>query len=181
MRSLSEIKTLRKKYHLNQKELAYKANVSQSLIAKIEAGKVEPTFSKAQEIFQALDKLREKEETKASEIMQKEVFSVSPEDSVKKVISIMKEKNISQIPVIHNGRVNGTITEGTILRSVVSKNNISSSKVKDIMEEAPPIMPSNTGIRTISELLRDYSIVLVSENGNIAGIISKSDLLGGIE
>ena len=68
-KSLNEIKKLRKKYNLNQKELADKAGVSQSLIAKIESGKVEPTFTKAQKIFEALDELREKEEIKAKEIM----------------------------------------------------------------------------------------------------------------
>jgi len=67
-RNLTEIKQLRRKYHLNQKELAQRAEVSQSLIAKIEAGKVEPSYSKAKLIFEALDQLREKEEVKAKDI-----------------------------------------------------------------------------------------------------------------
>ena len=68
-RNLEEIKRLRKKYHLNQKELARRANVSQSLIAKIEAGTVEPSFSKAMQIFEALEQLREKEEIKTRDII----------------------------------------------------------------------------------------------------------------
>ena len=53
--SLTQIKTLRVKYGLNQKELAQQAGVSQSLIAKIEAGKAKnPTFdtlSKLADVF----------------------------------------------------------------------------------------------------------------------------------
>ena len=41
-RTLEEIKRLRKKYHLNQKELAQRGDVSQSLIATVEGGTVEP-------------------------------------------------------------------------------------------------------------------------------------------
>ena len=43
---LSEIKNLRKKAGITQLDLARKASVSQSLIAKIEAGKIDPTYTK---------------------------------------------------------------------------------------------------------------------------------------
>ena len=180
MRSLTEIKTLRKKYNLNQKELAEKANVSQSLIAKIEAGKVEPTFSKAQQIFQALEQLREHEEIKAKEIMNKNVSFAKNTDPIKKIITIMKIKAISQVPIMKNNNVCGLITEGTILKATL-KNNITTLKAEDIMEDAPPIVPSKTGIKTLSEILKNHPIILVAEKGDIKGIISKSDLLGKIE
>ena len=107
MRSLSEIKKLRNRFQLNQKELAKKSGVSQSLIAKIESGKVEPTFSKAQQIFAALEDLREKKEVKAYEVMNKKVLSISMDDYVKKIITIMKQQGISQVPVLHKERVYG--------------------------------------------------------------------------
>ena len=61
MYKLSEIKRLRKKLEINQKELAVRAGVSQSLIAKIEAGKIEPTYSKACGILETLKDLEEQE------------------------------------------------------------------------------------------------------------------------
>ncbi len=51
---LSEIKHLRKKFGLTQSQLAKLSGVSQSLIAKIEADRIDPTFSKAQKIFEAI-------------------------------------------------------------------------------------------------------------------------------
>jgi predicted transcriptional regulator len=179
-RSLNEIKRLRKKFHLNQKELADRAGVSQSLIAKVEAGTVEPTFSKAQKIFEALEELREKEEVKAKELMHKKVFFVDISDSLKNVITLMKQKDISQVPVLSKGRVCGIITEGMILQAVM-KHSVSSLHAGDVMEDAPPIVSLKTGLRTLTELLRDYPVVLVSEKGDVKGIISKADLLGRIE
>ena len=181
-RNLEEIKRLRKKYHLNQKELARRANVSQSLIAKIEAGTVEPSFSKAMQIFEALEQLREKEEIKARDIMNRKVSFAHVGELLKEVIKTMKSKGISQVPVLSNEKVCGIITEGTILQKVLEHPERSGSlTAEEVMEEAPPIVTVNTGFSTLSSLLKDYPIVLVAEKGEIKGIISKSDLLGKLE
>jgi predicted transcriptional regulator len=177
MQSLQEIKKLRKKLGINQKELADKAQVSQSLIAKIEAGTVEPTFSKAQQIFQALEEFREKEEVKAGQIMNKKVIFVEENDSVKEIITLMKKRGISQIPVMNKNNVSGLLTEKSILNNLI-EHNIETLKVMDVMEDAPPIVSLNTGQQLLLELLKDYPIILVAEKGEIKGIISKSDLLG---
>ena len=52
---IDEIKKLRSSLGLTQKDLAQRADVSQSLIAKIEAGRIDPTFSKVQKIFLAFN------------------------------------------------------------------------------------------------------------------------------
>ncbi|MBI4152331.1 CBS domain-containing protein [Candidatus Woesearchaeota archaeon] len=181
-RDLTEIKQLRRKYHLNQKELAQRAEVSQSLIAKVEAGKVEPSYSKAKLIFEALDQLREKEEAKAKDIMNKKISFAEMGEPLKEIIKAMKSKGISQLPVLSKEKICGIITEGSILRKMLEQPEKSNLfKAEDVMEEAPPIVTLNSGFHTISVLLRDHPIVLVAERGDIKGIISKSDLLGRIE
>lgn len=180
--SLSDIQHLRKKYHLNQKELAHRTGVSQSLIAKIEAGKIDPSFTKAQQIFQALDQLREQEEVKAKQVMKTKVFFAQHSDPLKEVIKAMKSKGISQMPVLQKERVIGILSESTILNKIAQRpEKIHSLRAEDMMEESPPIVSPNTGMHTLLELLRSHSIVLVSEKGDIKGIISKSDLLERIE
>ncbi len=181
-RTLTEIKTLRKKYHLNQKELARQANVSQSLIAKVEAGKIDPSFTKAQQIFDALDYLREKEEVKARDIMRTKVFAAHGSESLKDVIKNMKSKGISQLPVMVKERVVGLISESDVLMHIADNpEKIHSLKVSDVMEEAPPIVSPQTGMMTLLELLKNHPVILVSERGEIKGIISKTDLLGKVE
>ena len=110
LQELNEIKRIRKKHGLNQKELADLANVSQSLIAKIEANKIEPSFSNAKKIFQALEELREKEELKAKQLMNKKVVFAQSTDKIKNVIQTMKKKGISQMPVMNKNNICGLLT-----------------------------------------------------------------------
>ena len=182
IQSLDDIKRLRRKYHLSQKELAERSGVSQSLIAKVEAGKMEPTFNRAKLILEALEALRNTSEQKANEIMNSKVSFANGTDSIKEVIKIMKHKGISQMPVLFKEKVCGLISESAILNKMVDNpTRVSALRALDVMEEVPPIVSSNTGLRTVSELLRDSPIVLVAEKGDIKGIISKTDLLGRME
>ena len=179
---LAQIKRFRTKFHLNQNQLAQRANVSQSLIAKIEAGTIDPSYTKTQQIFAALDQLREKEETKAKDIMKTKVIFAHAHESVKDIIKTMKFKSISQVPVLTQGKVSGIITETTIVNKIAEHpERISTLKAEDVMEDAPPIVPLNTGLKTLLDLLRDYPIVLIAEKGDVKGIVSKSDVLGKME
>jgi len=178
---LAQIRTLRKKYNLGQKELALRSGVSQSLIAKIESGTVEPTFGNAQRIFQALEQLQEKEQTKAQDLMNKKIICAKMSDSLSETAKIMKARGISQVPVLTNsGNPCGLITESTILDHLLTNPKSRSIEVGEIMEEVPPIISLQTGIKTILQLLHAYPILLVSEKGIIKGLITKSDLLGKI-
>lgn len=179
---LTHIKRLRTKFHLNQNQLAQRAGVSQSLIAKIEAGTIDPSYTKTQQIFAALDQLREKEETKAKDIMRTKIVFAHAHEPVKEIIKTMKLKGISQVPVLTNGKVSGIITETTIVNKIAEHpEKISTLKAEDVMEEAPPIVTFNTGLKTLLDLLKNYPIVLIAEKGDVKGIVSKSDVLGRIE
>lgn len=179
--NLQEIKRMRKNLGINQKDLAAQAGVSQSLIAKIESGKLDPTFTKAKQIFQALEDLQEKEEIKAKEIMNKKVVFVKANDKVKEIIAIMKRKGISQVPVLKNEKVCGLITEGTILKKLVQNpEKINYLRAEEIMEDAPPIVSPKTNLKILLELLKESQLILVAEKGETKGIISKTDLLDRI-
>ena len=47
----------------------------------------------------------------------------------------------------------------------------------DIMDESPPIVSKTASIQVISNLLRHYPMVLVSDSGKLVGLITKADLL----
>ena len=171
---LSEIKKIRKNLGLTQTELAKRANVSQSIIAKIESGKIDPTFTKTKKIFETLNDLENKEEIKAEELMNKKIVSLTPDDNIKDSVRKMKKFGISQMPVIDNNNVLGLVSESTLLDALMNNKG---KNVSDIMEETPPIVSKTTSIQIISNLLRHYPTVLVSENGKLIGLITKADLL----
>jgi predicted transcriptional regulator len=174
---LSEIKVMRKKLGLTQSELANYASVSQSLIAKIEASVIDPTYSKTQKIFNALHELSAKDELKAKDVFKKNVVFVKPNDKLKLVVSKMKKQGISQLPVIDGQNVVGLVSEAIILDAVLD-NKLSDALVKDVMKDAPPVITKDASVEVISNLLRFYPIILVAEKGRILGLITKSDLLG---
>ena len=101
---LNEIKKIRKSLGLTQTDLAKRANVSQSLIAKIESGKIDPTFTKTKRIFETLNDLEKKEEIKAEELMKKKIISVAPDNDIKDSINKMKRFGISQILRLDQGK-----------------------------------------------------------------------------
>lgn len=61
--NLSDIAKKRHQLNLKQTELAKKAGVSQSLIAKLEAGKIDSSYTKVKTIFEVIDHLRIQIET----------------------------------------------------------------------------------------------------------------------
>ena len=171
---LSEIKKIRKSLGLTQTGLAKRANVSQSLIAKIESGKIDPTFTKTKKIFEALSDLENKEEVKAEELMNKKIIGVAPGNDIKQSVNKMKKFGISQMPVIDDHKVVGLVSESTLLNALMSKKH---KKIADIMEEAPPIISKTASVQIISNLLRHYPMILVSESGKLTGLITKADLI----
>lgn len=172
---LTEINKIRKKLGMTQTELANRAGVSQSLIAKIESGRIDPTYTKTKRIFAALSDLEKKEEVKAEQLMTAKIISVNPDTSIKEAIGKMKKFQISQMPVIDNNKLMGMVSETTILDALMKSKG---QNVSEVMQESPPIISKITSVQVISNLLKYYPMVLVSEEGELVGLITKSDLLG---
>lgn len=176
MFELSEIKQIRKKLGLTQTELAQKAGVSQSLVAKIESGKLEPAYSRAKKIFDTLDMLSRKQSLKAGDIMNRKVISAPSSALIQDAVRKMRKFGISQIPVTDGDRVVGLVTESLLLDRIVKDGP--DGRVGDVMEEAPPIVSEKAGIDAVTGLLRHFPMVLVMEKGKVRGLVTKSDILG---
>lgn len=184
---LSDIIKLRKKLGLTQRELAKLSGVSQSLIAKIESGKIIPSYSKAKIIFDTLENLEEKvfkANIKASDIMNRKVIGIKANDKVIKASQIMLKHGFSQLPVFNKGRLVGSISEKDIM-SLLSKglkmDELSNIYVNDVMDDPFPQIPAKTPLSVIHALLQTFNAVLVINRGKIVGIITKADMLKIIE
>ena len=172
---ITHLKKIRKQLDLTQHKFAQKIGISQSMIAKIESGKLDPTYSYIKKIENAINSLTQNKEKEAKDIMIKKIISVKPKDRVINVIKLMNKHSISQLPVLQNGKVIGLVTESIILEKELEK--IKDLKVKELMIGEPPIIAENTKISVVSSLLKYYSIVLILKKGKLTGLITKSDLL----
>ena len=175
MFEIEDIKRVRKKLGMTQFDLAKQANVSQSLVAKIESKRIDPTYTKAKRIFRVLEDFERKDQVSASHVMSTKVISIGPEESIKDAIMLMKKHQISQMPVMESSHIVGLLSESIILDALMEGK---AKLVKEIMVDAPPLVPKNANTQMISSLLRHCPLVLVSEQGKIVGVITKSDLLG---
>jgi predicted transcriptional regulator len=176
--ALSEIRRRRKIAGITQTQLAKLSGVSQSLIAKLESGKIDPSFSKTKAIIDVLDGLERQEEGKAGDIMNRQLHLVFPHENLSKVVSLMRDLNISQLPVIKGGLIVGSVTEKSILESLSSGEKITlESLVEEVMEQPFPQLDQETPIPAVSELLKYNQAVLLTKKGKLTGIVTKSDLL----
>ena len=172
---LSELKQLRKKLNLTQAELAQKSNVSQSLIAKIESGNIDPSYSNAIKIINTLQNINNTKEITAKDIMHKKIIFLDSKQDLKSAIDLMRKHNISQMPVEKNDKVIGFISESTLIDKILDNNNY--NEISEIMEDVPPILPLNTNMSALAGLLKYFPFILIKDKEKIVGIITKSDLL----
>ncbi|MGA2385556.1 MAG: CBS domain-containing protein [Candidatus Bathyarchaeia archaeon] len=178
--SLTDIAKKRRQLGLKQAELAKMAGVSQSLIAKLEAGKTDSSYTKVKTIFETLDRMEAKAKLQAGKMFQTEVISVQRNEPVAKVVELMKSYGYSQLPVLDGKQSVGSISEKAILRQILAGKDlaqISCTATGDIMEEAFPQVSEDAPLTVISGLLQVYSAVLISRKGTVLGIITKADLL----
>lgn len=180
MYELKDMKRLRKRLGLTQQELAKKAGVSQSLLAKIETGRISPGYERVTKIFSALDHVAKRKETKAKAVATRKMTGISSGETIGKAIKMMGQHKISQMPVLERGKPVGLLTETGILEKV-SKGVSTKEHVAEVMEDAPPTVSEDSGIDAVIGLLRHFPIVLVARKGEIAGVITKSDVLGKME
>ena len=163
---------------LTQTDLARKAGISQSMIARIESGSVDPRVSTLSRIVGVLQQ-KEEPPYRAGELMHTPVYSVEPMDPVSRAVEIMEKNDISQLPVVEGGVPVGCISESAIV-SALEEGGLHASgsrPVKEFMEPGFPTMPLESDVRDVVSLLRENHAVLVVDGGRVAGVITKHDLI----
>jgi predicted transcriptional regulator len=167
---ISDIKRLRIKVGLSQTALAKKAGVSQAHIAKIESGKVDPRFSTVDRIFRCL---KEEEKDHCRKYMTAGIYGVQHDDSIASAGRIMREKGVSQVVVFRDRSVIGMITEEDLLRF----SGDLGSHAEKAMSEPPPKVSGTTSADRVKDLLLEFPAVIVMEQDQAVGIITRSDLI----
>lgn len=176
---ITSIKSRRQNLGIKQNELASLAGVSQSFIAKLEKGKLEPSYSIARKIFNALDSQEHKKEKKCKEIMTPKVIFVRKNDKIGKASELMKKNSIDQLPVLEGKLVLGSISEALIFSKLmqIDRKKLLGMQVQEIMADPFPIVNSDMPISIVLPMLKIEQAILVSENRKLVGIITKNNLI----
>jgi len=121
--------------------------------------------------------------------MSKTVITTDVNDSMNKVMDLMKEHNIGMVPVMKKGKLVGIVTDRDLKRSSASDATtleihellflISKIKVKDIMTKDPITVPFDFTVEEAAEVLMKNKISgapVVDQKSQIVGTITKGDL-----
>ncbi len=185
--SIQEIRKMRKNLGISQKELASRTNVSQSYIARLEKGEINPTYEKVRKIYEILNQSGMKANSidiKVSKIMSTEVIVISSSESVVRALTLMREKGYSQLPVMEQKRIVGTITEADINDLLVNGKSLEMLRnmiVKNIMGPALPQVDKGSPISMIYPILKFSNAVLIFDGGVLKGIVTKADILKAVD
>lgn len=151
---------------LTQKELAMKANVSQSYITKLEQGKIKPSYEAMQSILRAL----QTKQVTAQDLMTAKLIKVSVTDALDSITDTFFKYNVSQV-LVYDTQFLGILTERNMMKCL--RNNHS---VKQYIDTNVHMVPLTCPLTTI-EVLLEQNYVLVHDKGSIVGIITPSDVL----
>ncbi len=177
--SSKDIRRMRKRLGLTQTDLAQRANVSQSLIARIESGSVDPRLSTLKRILEALEEsTKEQRYTTAEDVMCQTVISTGPEDLLAHAADLMRENAVSQLPVIDKGKQIGAIVETSIVSEIIDSPKALNKKVKEVMGTHLPSVDPKANVEDVYKLIKEgHPAVLVEQEGKFLGIITKIDLI----
>jgi len=119
-----------------------------------------------------------------------DIVSVFPEASISLAFQLMHEKNVSQLPVVKEGKLVGLITETLLsefspskattlsmyeLNYVLGKTKVESIMDKDLITCTSDMLIENVAILMLED---DINMVpVINTNGTLVGIISRSDIL----
>ncbi len=173
-----EIRARRMMLGITQTELARKAGISQSMIARIESGSVDPRVSTLTRIVAVLSRTEEPP-YRARDVMHTPVYTVEPGQPVSLAVEIMEKNDISQLPVVQGGVPVGCISESAIV-SAIEKGGLHASgsqQVREFMEPGFPTVSLEADVRDVVHLLRENHAVLAVDGGRVAGVITKHDLI----
>lgn len=182
---LPEIDTIRKKrkeLDLTQKQLSSRTGISQSFIAKLETGRINPSYAHVKRIMDTLEAIgsERSENVKTQKLYRAKVFRISSSDRVSSAARLMRKHGISQLPVFEGKRVVGSVSEGGLIDAMLKVENydkVAKMKVSEVMEPPFPIIQKDTPSDAVVTLLKSVEAVLIAEKGEITGIATKADLV----
>ncbi len=153
------------------------------MINQIESGRCKPSYETARKIFEVLGSLEGQTSIRAGDICSRNLISVLKTDLLHKAIELMRKNSVSQVPVFDTTRPIGLVSEDGLVKHMIEKDekDLKVMKVENVMEPPPPIIDIATPVKALISLVRFSKCALVSEKGNVVGIITISDTLKIVE
>ncbi len=121
---------------------------------------------------------------KISEIMSKSVITIPKGATVRQALTEMADKAVSCLIVADNDYPAGIMTERDIAQLLIDHHDIRRMKVEEVMTHPVQTVLWNTPVHEATKIMKQRKIrrlVVVNKNGEIAGLVTQSDIIKGLE
>jgi cystathionine beta-synthase len=103
---------------------------------------------------------------------------VRTDQSVREALELITGHDVSQLPVLDEGRNVGSVTEETLMARVIEDPAILDTPVADLMGDPFPDVDGASALDDVARLLtRQTSAVVVRRDGALTGIITRYDMV----
>jgi cystathionine beta-synthase len=106
------------------------------------------------------------------------LLSVQAGEPARRALALIEQHNVSQVPVLKGGEVVGTLHDNDLLRRVLGDAAALDQPVEQMMAEPLPVVRSDEPMEAVTRLLAARNAaVLVSDGGQVVGILTRFDML----
>jgi len=105
------------------------------------------------------------------------VISVSPDDTLLNAFQRMRLADVSQLPVLADGRLVGVIDESDLLLSVHADATRFHAPVSGAMTDAPSTLPPGASLAELQAVLDRGLVAIIADAQGFHGLITRFDLL----
>ncbi len=106
------------------------------------------------------------------------LVQVAPSAQLRQALNLMSTYDVSQLPVIDEGRSIGTLVEATLMQRALEQPVLLDRPVREVMDPPLPEVEASWPMERLAAILtKDSPAALVRDNGKLAGIVSRYDLL----
>ena len=106
------------------------------------------------------------------------IISVQPANKVAEAIALMKQSDIDQLPVIHNGDVVGSITESLLFNKLLDNHDVKNKTVGEVMDKPFPVVSQDTTLERLSGIInKENPAMLTRDEAGNYHIITKYDII----
>ncbi len=107
-----------------------------------------------------------------------EVIVAKRTDKVEAVVKKLKEKDISQMPVVDDsGRAIGMIHEYDLLNFLIEGKHRLSEVVDPLVQPIQGVVGPDTPVARLRDIFNDDNVAVVKEGDKVTGILTKIDLI----
>ncbi len=108
------------------------------------------------------------------------VLSVAARDPVRRALELVRQYDLSQLPVLDGEQVVGTVYDSEIMKRVLDNASVLDQPVRDLMEPPLPVVGLDEPVTRVAQLLKQKhssAVLVAGDGGEPSGILTRLDVI----